>query len=495
MSILKVYIGKLVLLFFAVFLFCGIGKAEELIQAPCVLHISSSDSDGKLSIREIVEIAEREGIKAVILGDHSMVKIEYGIWPLQNIIKKAEVRNSIFTYGLKKYLKDVEEIQRENPGVILLPGTENAPFYYWSGNPFKKNLKLHNWDVHILTFGLEEARDYEKMPLVSNEKGLYAKFNILLAWPFILVVMGAFCLTKRQYDYKDSFGRQFGPYSRKWQVLGVFIVILGSLFLLNNFPFRELKFDQYHGYKGIGPYQNFIDYVDSKGGLTFWAHPEAAYLKERGDVEIETSEYTGYLLEAKNYTGYAVLYEGYEKVGLPGGVWDELLKQYCEGQRDKPVWAVGELDFELEGDFAFYVNELRNILLVPVLNKEEVLKALRNGRMYVVRRNGEYKITLDKFVVKDSSSENQGIMGDWVNLKGKPVIKISGFLSGKEAYSGAVKVKLIRNGVVINTFEAGSFFDIEYQDDSLQQAGYYRLEIRYPNGMLITNPVFVRGGV
>ena len=125
---------KLILVLFILSCFCQITVAEELIQAEAAIHISSTVSDGKLSIDEIVKIAKQNDIKIVILTDHDFMKWEYGLWPLRRIIKKTLETNSIYTYGINRYLKEIEEIQKKNPDLVLIPGVECAPFYYWSGN-------------------------------------------------------------------------------------------------------------------------------------------------------------------------------------------------------------------------------------------------------------------------------------------------------------------------------------------------------------------------
>ncbi len=470
---------------------CSISAAEELIQAPAAIHISSTVSDGKHSIPEIVETAKENGIKVIVFTDHDLIKWEYGLWPLRKIIKKTIERNSIITYGIKRYLREIEDAQKENPDLILIPAVESAPFYYWSGSPFKHNLKLHSWHRHILVIGLEKAEDYKNLPLVSNSNSLYLRFKVWLLWPIIILLTGVFCLRKRKFRYKDLQGRQLGPYSLKWRIFGIATIILSLLFLFNNYPFAEFKYDQYHGEQGIVPYQNLIDYVNNKGGLTFWAHPEAEYTRRIGEVEVETLGYSGYLLDASDYTGFAVFTEGY-KTARPGGIWDSVLKQYCLGERKSPAWTISELDFDAAGNLSTYMTDIRTIILIPRLTKTAVLEALKGGKMYAVR--GNPGLVLDKFIIQDSLSDINGTMGDSIELSGNPILKISGHFPDK--LSKSVKINLIRNGSVIKRFELSSHFKIDYQDDYSDEDRkiYYRLEIKYSGGSLVTNPVFVKFG-
>ena len=484
--------AKLILTLVILGLSCRVCTGEELIQAPGAIQISSTVSDGKHTISEIAEIAKQNNIKIVILTDCDFMKWEYGLWPLRRIIKKTVESNSVAAYGIKRYLKDIEEEQKRNPDLVLIPGVESAPFYYWEGSPFR-NLKMRNWHKHMLVIGLDKVKDYKMLPSVANRNGLklpYKLKDIYRFWPILFLIIGILCLRKRKFRYKDLQGHPLGPYSRLWRIFAIIIVFFALLFLFNNFPFAEFKYDQYRGEQGAGPYQNLIDYVNSKGGLTFWAHPEAKYIQRRGKVEIETREYSQDLLETEDYTGFTIFCEGYRKVGIPGGLWDDMLKQYCEGKRNSPVWTIAGLVFDQPGDLGIIMQNLRTIFLIPHLTKDEALKALREGKMYVVK--GRAGLVLDKFIVRDSLSDINGTMGDEIDLSGNPVVKISGhFADGR---SELVKINLIRGGVIIKTFEIESPFEIDYQDDysDKDRTIYYRLEIYCSGNLLITNPIFVK---
>ena len=295
-------------------------------------------------------------------------------------------------------------------------------------------------------------------------------------------MIGASFLRKRRLDYMDSEGRQLGPYSRKWQAFGAGVIILGAMLLFNNYPFRDFKYDQYHGDKGTGPYQNLIDYVNQKGGLAFWAHPEAEWGKKIDNVSIETKgDAVDYLKGTRDYAGFTIFNFGYKRIGRPEGLWDELLKEYCEGRRKNPIWAIGGLGFDQKGDLSAYIRELRTVFLLPHLDRREALNALREGRVYVAK--GNPRLVLDKFLVEDSLS------GDKAGR-----VKISGsFIDGR---GEMVKVNLIRSGESIKMFEVMSPFEISYQDDYLLDSGrgkkiYYRAEIHSQDGIIITNPIFV----
>ncbi|MEW6088960.1 MAG: hypothetical protein AB1498_11725 [bacterium] len=499
MKFIKIKIDKnfrmAVILFFLTSAGTGTNAGGNLLQAQSVIQISSDITDGKYSIQEIIDIAKINDIKVVMLTDRDFMSWEYGFWPLRKIIKKKVESNSMQSYGIEKYLREIEEIQKKNPDIVLIAGVESAPFYYWDGKPFRDNFKIIDWHKHMLVFGLNKAEDYKNLPSVANKKSLLLPFklkNIYLFWPVPVLIVGFLCLRKRKFKYKDSQGNSLGPYSLPWQVFGGLCLFAGLIFFINNYPFHDFKYDQYHGAQGISPYQNFINYVNQKGGMSFWAHPEIENIMQYDEAKVETKEYPEYLLESRNYTGWTIFYEGDEKVGPPGGIWDKVLKNYCMTGGGLPVWAIGGLGFDQAGNFNEAVKDLRTVFLVPQINRESILSALKNGKMYVVKGRDCGNFILESFVVKDSLSGVNGTIADELNLKGKPVINIKGRIINWKN-NEKITVKLIKDGVIVKLYEVNSPFEVSYTDEYFYEnkKSYYRLEINTPERVLVSNPVFV----
>ena len=189
------------------------------------------------------------------------------------------------------------------------------------------------------------------------------------------------------------------------------VVLAGVVLLVNNRPYCEYRFDQYHGDMGSMPYQNYIDYVNHRGGLTFWAHLEAENISERDGIRFETKEHSHEMVGTKGYTGFAIFHEGYRKVGRPGGVWDSTLRDYCLGLREKPVWAIAGLASEGEPDMAVRIRNVRTILMVPDRSRKAVLEALRSGMIYVARGPGASNFVLDGFSVSNESGTATAVSG------------------------------------------------------------------------------------
>ncbi len=463
--------------------------AAGIIQARSAIQISSTVSDGKYSLHEIAKTAKENGIKAVIFTDKGFMRWSYGLWPLRNIIKKTVEDNSISRYGIKHYLDDIRKIKEEFPGMIFIPGVDSSPFYYWRGSPFLGNFAICDWHKQLIAVGLNKSSDYNNIPVIGNPRGLREGIDIFKFWPFITLLIGFALFKRRIYSYKDNQGRELAPYSKGLRAAGVIIIVLSALFVLNNWPPFKVKFDAYHGDLKILPYQNFIDYVNQKRGLVFWTHPEAENISRRGKVKIETRKYPEDLLYTRNYTGFTIFPAGYKEIGRPGGIWDVILKEYCEGKRENPVWAIGTLAFDQQGSLADRMKSLSTVLLVRRLGKEEAIDALRKGKMYITKGRNSALFSLDNFSIRDSLSKAQGNVGDVVRLAGRPILYIEGkFLDA----SRKIELKIIKNGEIIKVYNIDTPVDIVYnENESLRGKSYYRLEIRSAGLIFISNPIFV----
>jgi len=450
--------------------------AQDFIQAPAAIQMSSTVSDGKYTIPQIVSIAKGQGFKAVIITDSDTMSWEYGLWPLPNVIKKTVEEKSVSKYGIQRYLDDLEKVQKDNADMVIIPAVESAPFYYWQGSMFNNTLKMVDWHKHFLTIGLPKEEDYRFLPVIGNKRGLQLPFqpgNILLLWPIILFIYG---LSLR----------------RKKKLVGIVFVSVGLLFLMNNYPFRTMIFDQYRGEQGIKPYQHYIDYVKKRGGLTFWAHPEAINIQKQTGVCLETCDHSDYLLQTDGYTGFALFYEGCKRIGCRNGIWDEVLMQFCKGVRKTPVWAIGALSFDSEGNLEDYLKDLRTVCLLKNLNRQSVVDALRKGRVYVSNGSRSSDFILDSFIVKDLETGRSAVMGEEIEITEFPQINIKcRFLNGQNK---TITIKLVRGGEVIKIFETESPADFIFLDEQALVASkdYYRLEIQSEGLNLFSNPIFVK---
>ncbi len=474
----KVYYNKLIWLFFFVQILilphsgrAQVDKTTLYKKLTCVIHIHSVFShNGKLTIEEIVQKAKQKNIDVVIITDHDNAKVEYGLWPFRNIIKKTTEFNSIFQIGIDRYLNEISRVQKKYPEIILIHGAESTPFYWWSGSPFKRNLVLHNWHKHLLIVGFDDKNDYKNLPLVSN--GYSKKLNLFSLWPLVVIISGFFLSKKR---------------------IGIILVILGLIFTAVNFPFKKSDFDQYHGDQKDNPYQNLIDYVNSKNGLVFWAHPDAPNWEKPtkiGHISMQTLPYPDSLLNTENYTGFAYFWEGERTVGIPGGVWDEILKEYCEGKRKKPVWAISELDYIDDGINNTYIDMAKNILFVKDFSYKSVIDSLKNGRFYAVAkyRKDSPEPVIEKFLINNTTFGEE-ISVEGVNMPVKVFMKLN--TSDGKRY--LANINIIEKGKIIKNIRNEIPLETEfYIVPTTQEKTYFRVEITLDgSSKLVTNPILV----
>ncbi|MDD5634838.1 MAG: hypothetical protein PHW46_06145, partial [Candidatus Omnitrophica bacterium] len=309
-------------------------KAYKEVRA--IVHVNSDITSGGYSPEELIAKAKDKRIDAVFLTEDYHPKWEYGIFPFQHIIKRTIQRPGLLQYGIGRYDKLCGRLSNKFQGIPVIMAAEVAPFYYWTGRPFREDFTLNDWDIQFIVVGMA-PESYKKIPTIPNGGfNYFGPKSILLLWPILVILLGALTL-------KIKTSRFCFPDIVSWMIVAV-----GILFLVQNYPFKVAKYDQYHGDVGIGPYQKVIDYVNSKGGMIFWSNPEAHISKRIGPVIYASKNASEYMRTAKEYTGFACFYEGYRTIGKPGGIWDEVLIEYCKGKREKPVWAIGEIAFHKE---------------------------------------------------------------------------------------------------------------------------------------------------
>ena len=453
------------------FLFLPVGSAQDYIQVRAAAHISSSVSDGRYSLDDITRICQKAGISVLFITDRDIRLWEYGIWPLRRLIRRQVEDNSMLGYGAQAYLEDITRFKHKS-GLLIIPGAESAPFYYWQGKLLGLNLRMRDYHRHIIALGVKTSQDYLGLPVLGNPDGMSRGFNVWSTWPIFLIVVGL-AVFKR---------------SRKRALA---MIIVGAVFALNNWPFNLEKFDQYHGYRGIMPYQMYIDYAGGRDILTFWAHPEAAWHQSRGNIKIDTEPYSRYLLESRDYTGFTVFPEGYNAVGKPGGIWDGLLNEYCGGFRKKPVWAIAGLGFDNQGKLEDALAGTQLFILTKDLSPVSVLDAVKGGRMYASTGPASADFRLDDFSVSDDSGEVRALCGETAVIPGRRVIKVSG---GFRASAGPpARIKVIKNGLTLKDETLIMPFSLTFEDSpSGGSMVYYRLDISGEGVHLVTNPIFVK---
>ncbi len=517
----------LALTFFVVSLIlsCPIaGKAAttEYEQMAGVLDTRTQFSDGIYTIDGLAKMAEERGIQVLFLNDHDKMTLAYGLPPFPNLINKTVEMNSLLKGKPADYLQAVAQARERYKHVVIIPGAESTPFYYWTGNIFDKNLTAHDHERRILAVGLAKADDYRHLPVIHNT-GVFNPELLPGVVPFVI----AFGLSIIMILWKGRI-----------RILGIVLAVTALLLIIDNHPFRASVFDPFHGPQGTRPYQRHIDYVASRGGLTFWNYPETqSGIRKLGPIQVSTKPYPEMLLATKDYTGFSALYGDKIIITEPGNIWDTVLKEYCRGYRQRPPWGVGTADYHKEGESGEKFGNYQTVFLVREKSEAAVLQAMKNGRMYARQGNFPLLPRLDEFAVRDAAKEQQATMGETIKMGGYPHIHIrisaaptpTAESSSKPGATAAlenttpaeapvtpqvpkstsastppnsastpgmptptVKVRLIRNGSLIAETNGPLPLSFDYEDKYYQPGEkiYYRMDME-GMGKIVANPIFV----
>ena len=449
------------------------------IQIDGVADIKTNFSEGCSSIQDLANQAERQKIDVVMFGDYARNSMEFGIKPFERIFKNIIHGPSVLDGGAGGYISEIKENDRQFERTLLIPGVETIPFYFWTGSNYDKNLTAHNWDKHLLVFGMDTAQDFEQLPLPNSN--FSKKYTHELLNNFIII----------GFIFMVTVGAVYKGYYRK---ITVPLMLLFALMTLNNHPFQSSPFDPYHGDRGMEPYQNLIDFATSKGALVFWNHMETdSGISQKGATVLETLPYPDDLLKTRNYTGFQAVGDKPIRQTEPGQQWDQVLMQYLNGNREHPVWGFGGNDYFCEDQKGDRLGSVRTIFLVRERNNDTVLDAMKNGRMYAVRQADANRLSLDEFVVGDQKVGNQVTMGQELVATDFPAIKLK--LRSVQGGNKTAQIQIIRNGSLVKVETVSLPYELTWRDVGVDRKGpvYYRIKAQVsPEDHLVSNPIFVK---
>ncbi len=456
----------------------GAGAGSQL---SAVIHVHSSFSSGRLSPAELVAEARARRLDVLVLTDHDRVAMEYGLPPFRRLLKLGVEKKSVVAGGPGRFLAEVARLNAAQSAVMVVPGVQTSPFYYWSGSPWAGGLTANGIHKELLLIGMGRAEDYRGLPVPHNGfSRRYAGERLPGVVPgVVLVLLGAALFFSRS-------GRL------KWG--GAFLGVVGLLVVCDRHPFPSSRYDPYHGDQGIAPYQEVIDYTRRRGGLVFWAHPESNYAVDGvrvGPVMLKTERHAEDLEKAQGYTGFAALYGDTSTITEPGALWDRLLLAYCRGERHDPVWGIAEADYHGErGESA--LDTFQTVLLVGDRTPAAMLGALAEGRSYAVQKAEGYRLVLDGFEAHQPGSGRSAGSGETLGAGPGPVVRLR--LAASDGSVRQISVDLIRGGEVVRSFEGATPMAVEFTDAAPWGKTYYRVAARGEgDSRLLSNPIFVDG--
>ncbi len=451
------------------------GEGSDYRQVTGIIDTRSTFSDGKHTIEELAVMARERGFQVLFINDHDQISLSYGLPPFRNIIRHKKVYPSIITHGAENYLKEIKRVSEKYSDIVLIPGCETSAYYYWTGSWFRDDLTVNEYDRRILLLDLTAPEDYEEIPGLPYRFSFRYTLKLLPAALFFILPLISGIIMIRWKGYI--------------RITGYVFVIISIAGIIDYNPFRNSLFNPYRGDQGIKPWQELIDYANEKGALCFWNYPEQKSGNRRyGPIFTSTPPYPQVLHESKNYTGFSAIYGEYTTASDPGGEWDRVLNEYCSGERKRAVWGISTADFHEEGRLNLNLGSFPTTFLVREFTKQEIMNAIKNGRMYGSRGDGFVWPVLNAFNV--SGSRNKRVtMGDLLETDTFPEISFT--VSYSDNSKRPVTIELIRGGIMVETFKGETPLKVEFRDEGIvhNTKTYYRL--RDNREHLVSNPVFV----
>ena len=465
------------------------GAAEGLERLPAVLHVHSDLSTGDFSLEQLAAMADKQGIGALLLTENYLLRVEYGLPPFRALTRAVREERSVLDLGIDRYLTRVAEAGRANPRVLIVPGVEALPHYYWTGSPLALDMAVHATQKNLLIFGLPAAA-LRSLPVTGNKVGGLGWSSVLDALPAVLVLPGVYLLSRKRRGLQ-RVGRVVVVVSRRRWLVGSTLCAIAAVALVRAWPFGV---DLYPPYRDLGlvPHQDLIDYVDRLGGVTVWSFPEARDAGERwmGPIKVSwyTPPYPDDLMRTARYTAFGAVYEDTTRIDRPGESWDRLLGQFAAGDRSRPAWAVGESGFH-GFSAGKTLGKVRTVFLVEERTERGVLDALKRGRFYAVEQEGGAELTLAEFSARAGGVA--AISGDLLRAAEASPVDITVSVEVAGAVAREVRVTLVKNGAVVRAWTAAPPFRTVHRETFDGSPTFYRLDVRGP-GRLLSNPIFVR---
>ena len=519
------FISTLTAVFFCLPL--TVSAETEYLCLQVALHLDSNVSGGRYSPEKLVDMAEQAGLDALIFCDHDRFGVEYGIPPFRNLIKKRFTNPSLESFGFDRYLRLLDSLDRATPALAIIPGAEVNPLYYWSEDPFRETLSqgfdldrftfnsltLKNWHQHLMVIGLSNPGDYQDLPATASKIhppfkyyfSLIAQsgFSALLKSPLVTIffagigiLLGIRLFFKRSANQVDFYGQTLKVKRKPLRKTAAILITFCLALIIDRYPFTPWLNSPYGKDDRTAATQRLIDYVAEKGGLIYFAHPEAGNETRLNDIKISTLPAANLLLKTENYTGFAVFGEGFREVGAPGGIWDRTLRQYCAGERSHPVWAVGELDFE--GDLPDrFLEEVSTFVWAEENSPAAILQALAAGRCYASQFFAPRFLRLKEWSITSVSNPKSAVVsGENLSSADSIILNIEiGFAPGEDIPPEAKDFSLfiVRDGKIIHKVHFKESLKLKFRDLPPEDISYYRLWLIQGehNPIIAANPIFV----
>lgn len=470
----------------------GAAHAQELRRLPAVVHVHSDRSTGDSSYEQLITLARRQGVEALLLTEEQILRIEYSFAPFRSLTRVVHEERSVFVTGVEGYLARVAEARRKDPGVILVAGVEVLPHYQWRGSLTGGAITLWNHQKNLHVFGLTDAGRIRALPSAGNpHTARYAWQSVVDALPVLLLIPGAILIV-RPRQQRHRVGRAIVIVRRRRWILGGLLTLLGVVGLVRGWPFTVDR-HPFWTEPGLEPYQALIDEADRLGGVTMWSFPEAFDEGRRriGPVNVfwRTDPHGDDLLRTVRYTAFGAIYPHTTRITDPGAGWDRLLMHYAAGERSRPAWATGETGAHGMGQAADF-GTIQTVFLVRDRSEAGILEAFRAGRMYALQRTHDAALSLSEWTVV--AGDAAAASGDTLRVPEGTPIEVRLAVEATAPGAHGVRATLVRNGAVVAVWPGDAGVRATHREVFDGRPLVFRVEsrARTPH-RLVANPIFV----
>ncbi len=462
------------------------------------VHVHSNVSTGSLSLDQIAEQAQRMGIDAVVFSENLALRYEYGLFPLRGIIRQTVTLPSVVKYGVERYVAAIAAAQARHPGILLVPGVEVAPHYYWTGSLSGRNLTMYNAQKNLLVIGLTRPEDYIALPVPGNAGfARYGWETLGKLWPALLFVP-AIWLWRHRTSRRVRVGVAMVRIVKHFRVPAGLMAASGVVLLLLAWPYESPLFSFYDDQLRERPYQALIDAAVQRGGAVVWSMPEAVDFNvypygALGPVTVKTNPYPLSLLQTTGYTGFGGVYQDTRTITEPGALWDQLLLQYLGGHRAVPPSVFGEIAFHRPGQAGIELDQVLNVVTVRERTVAGLVDAIKTGRLYALSQAGRpFGLRLDTFQVEMPDGARAAVVGQPFVRSGAEPLAVRIAVTATDRGTHPVQVTIIRSGQVMARMTGTTPFHQQVVDSAVPAgaAAYYRVDVR-GEGEILSNPIFV----
>jgi hypothetical protein len=463
----------------------------DLLSLRAAIHVHSTMSTGSLNLESLARRAEQQQLDVLILSENFTLHYDYGLHPLEGFLKYHIALPSVMEYGIQPFLDEVRAVQQRHPHLVIIPGVEVAPHYYWTGSLFRGDLTMHNAQRNLLVIGLEKAEDYEQLPSRGNAHSfVWSWQSVVNGLPLLLLVPIVWLWKSDKFVCAES-----GSQVRR--VVAVILLMTCLGLMANAWPIRMPAYGSYERGVGYRPYQTLIDRAVERGALVFWSMTEARDFSRHtfsplGTVTIKTEPHPEALLLTQGYTGFGGLYQDTRRVIAPGGMWDQVLgTRMANGWHAFPT-LIGEVAFHGTTDAGKDLDQVYTVIQTPERTAASIMASLRTGRAYAVARGHQnILLQLDEFCVTNNGESAR--IGETLDrrLSGEVTLRIG--ISAIDGKPYAAKLRVIRSGQVIHQSDGLTPLKLELVDREAQPGEWlnYRVEVVGNSGELLTNPIYV----